>query len=106
MYVICSSVRGLFDEDRSIQIASIYGLLNIVTRPLGRCFATDSKGPLIIILLGGYMGDVAYQWYGVNAKKYIVLACGVLVGFMSIALGLYIDHQGQSPPSCMPLSFI
>lgn len=45
------------------------------------------------------MADVAYQRYGVNAKKYIVLACGVLVGFMSIALGLYIDRQGHSPPS-------
>lgn len=45
------------------------------------------------------MGDLVYRWYGVTAKKHLVLACGVLMGFMSIALGLYIDHHGHPSPS-------
>lgn len=39
------------------------------------------------------MGDVAYRWYGVRGKKYLVLGLGVLQGAMSLAWGLYIDRH-------------
>lgn len=69
-----------FDRTNFItQIASIYGLLNIITRPVG-----------------GYMGDIAYRWYGVRGKKYLVLGLGVLQGAMSLAWGLYIDRNDAS----------
>jgi MFS transporter, NNP family, nitrate/nitrite transporter len=57
-------------------------LLNIFTRPFG-----------------GYAGDIVYKWYGVRAKKHLTIACGILTGFMSIALGLYIDHHNNPSPS-------
>ena len=46
------------------------------------------------------MGDIVYRRPGVNAKKYLVLICGVLMGFMSVALGLYVDHHNHPSPSC------
>ena len=70
------------DSQLSIQVASIYGLLNIFTRPFG-----------------GYLADIIYQRYGVTMKKHLVLLCGVLMGFMSIALGLYMDHHDHPSPS-------
>ena len=75
-YVIMSGVS---------QIASIFGLLNVVTRPLG-----------------GYMGDLAYRWYGVRGKKYLVLGLGVLQGAMSLAWGLYLDRSDASCKSYYP----
>lgn len=59
-------------------------MLNIFTRPLG-----------------GYLGDVAYKWYGVPGKKYLVLALGVLQGVMSLAWGLYMDRSAPSRTSIL-----
>ena len=60
----------------SVQLTSIIGLLNFVTRPLG-----------------GYLGDVLYRRFGVPGKKYLTLACGISQGAMGLALGLYIDSR-------------
>ncbi|KIP04508.1 hypothetical protein PHLGIDRAFT_15171, partial [Phlebiopsis gigantea 11061_1 CR5-6] len=68
-----------FDQTKSGYIASIFGLLNVVTRPLG-----------------GYMGDLAHRWYGVQGKKYLVLVLGALQGAMSLAWGLYLDRSDAS----------
>ncbi|GBE78767.1 Nitrate transporter [Sparassis crispa] len=65
-----------FGQTKSGYIASIYGLLNVWTRPFG-----------------GYLGDVIYRRFGVPGKKYLMLVLGILQGFMSIALGLYIDSR-------------
>lgn len=51
-------------------IASTYGLLNIVTRPLG-----------------GYIADKLYSRYGVKSKKYFTLALGMGQGIMAIGFG-------------------
>ena len=53
--------------------------MNVITRPVG-----------------GYLGDIAYRYYGVPGKKYLVLALGVLQGAMSLAWGLYIDRHNAS----------
>lgn len=55
-------------------VASIFGLLNIFARPFG-----------------GILADVLYRKHGVPGKKYLTLACGVLLGALSIALGFYVD---------------
>ena len=66
------------------EIASIYGLLNLCSRPAG-----------------GYLGDVVYRKYGVPGKNYLVLLTGVLQGLLSIGIGVYIDHNvsdAMTPP--------
>lgn len=68
-----------FGQTRCGYIASIFGLLNVFSRPLG-----------------GYMGDVVYQRWGVPGKKYLVLALGVLQGALSLAWGLYLDRHAAS----------
>ncbi|EKM57612.1 uncharacterized protein PHACADRAFT_206503 [Phanerochaete carnosa HHB-10118-sp] len=68
-----------FGQTRCGYLASIFGLLNVFSRPLG-----------------GYLGDVVYRYYGVPGKKYLVLALGVLQGAMSLAWGLYIDRHDAS----------
>jgi len=65
-----------FGQTKSGDIASTYGLLNVITRPLG-----------------GYLGDVVYRKYGVPGKKYLTLLCGAIQGALSIALGFYIDSK-------------
>ncbi|KDQ57288.1 hypothetical protein JAAARDRAFT_70218 [Jaapia argillacea MUCL 33604] len=65
-----------FGQTKAGYIASIFGLLNIVTRPLG-----------------GYFGDFIYRYRGVPGKKYLTITCGLLQGLMSIGLGLYMDSH-------------
>ncbi|GJE85170.1 nitrate transporter [Phanerochaete sordida] len=68
-----------FGQTRCGYIASIFGLLNVFTRPFG-----------------GYLGDAVYRWWGVPGKKYLVLALGLLQGAMSLAWGLYLDRHHAS----------
>ncbi|KAI0338848.1 nitrate transporter [Trametopsis cervina] len=72
-----------FGQTTSGYIASIYGMLNIFTRPFG-----------------GYLGDLIYKKYGVRGKKYLVLITGLVQGVLSVGLGVYIDHgrSASSPP--------
>ncbi|KAH9947041.1 major facilitator superfamily domain-containing protein [Amylocystis lapponica] len=65
-----------FGQTKSGYVAAIYGLMNVYSRPLG-----------------GYIGDLVYIRWGVPGKKYLTLALGALQGFMSLALGLYIDSR-------------
>jgi len=72
-----------FGQTKSGYITSLYGLLNIWTRPSG-----------------GLIGDIVYKYWGVPGKKYWMLSVGILQGAMSIALGLYIDKfqdKGEKP---------
>ncbi|KAK7682148.1 hypothetical protein QCA50_014735 [Cerrena zonata] len=64
-----------FGQTKAGYVASIFGLLNVFTRPLG-----------------GYFGDLVFAKYRVPGKKYLTLACGLLQGLLSLALGLYIDN--------------
>ncbi|UJR11799.1 hypothetical protein I4U23_015979 [Adineta vaga] len=51
--------------------AAIFGLLNIVTRPLG-----------------GYISDVLYRYKGLNAKKWWIIFLGVIQAIFFICIGL------------------
>ncbi|KAI6043895.1 major facilitator superfamily domain-containing protein [Pisolithus marmoratus] len=65
-----------FGQTKAGYIASIFGFLNIFTRPLG-----------------GYFGDLTYTKFGVPGKKYLLLILGIAQGLLSIGLGLYIDNN-------------
>ncbi|TCD62455.1 hypothetical protein EIP91_006882 [Steccherinum ochraceum] len=83
---------GLFrtlGQTKAGYIASIYGLLNVFTRPLG-----------------GYFGDLIYKKYGIFGKKYLMLVCGVMQGIFSIGLGVYIDHHDKPMLSVVIVLFI
>ncbi|KIM31986.1 hypothetical protein M408DRAFT_318374 [Serendipita vermifera MAFF 305830] len=60
-------------------LASVFGLLNIFTRPFG-----------------GYLGDVVYKRYGAPGKKYLTLFCGFTQGAVALALGLYVQKKVES----------
>ncbi|KZV71120.1 nitrate transporter [Peniophora sp. CONT] len=68
-----------FDQTKAGYIASIFGLLNIFTRPFG-----------------GYLSDVIYTRFGVKGKKYLMIALGISQGLFAVGLGVYID-QHHSP---------
>jgi len=72
-----------FGQTKAGYLTSLYGLLNLWTRPTG-----------------GFIGDILYKRYGVPGKKYNMIACGFFQGAMAIAFGLYIDHNlknGEKP---------
>ncbi|EPQ53161.1 nitrate/nitrite porter [Gloeophyllum trabeum ATCC 11539] len=69
-----------FGQTKAGYVSGVYGLINIVTRPMG-----------------GYLGDLVYQRYGVPGKKYLTISCGVIQGLLSVGLGVYID--GRPHPS-------
>jgi len=68
-----------FNQTKAGYVASVFGLLNIFTRPLG-----------------GYVGDVIYRRFGVSGKKYAMVSCGALQGLFAIGLGIYIDRGNPS----------
>ncbi|KAH8091841.1 nitrate transporter [Cristinia sonorae] len=68
-----------FGQTKAGYVASIYGLLNVFTRPLG-----------------GYSGDIIYRRFGISGKKYLMLVCGVMQGLLSIGLGIYADSAESS----------
>ncbi|KAJ7159435.1 nitrate/nitrite porter [Mycena filopes] len=55
---------------------SIFGLLNLVTRPLG-----------------GFLGDAVYRKYGTRGKKFVMLFCGVGMGVGFLGGGLYLQNH-------------
>jgi len=67
---------GTFGQTKAGYYASIFGFLNLVTRPFG-----------------GYMGDLVYRRGGVRAKKYLTITLGLLQGAVSLAMGLWMAHQ-------------
>jgi NNP family nitrate/nitrite transporter-like MFS transporter len=69
-------------------LASIFGLLNIITRPLG-----------------GYFADLLYRKYGTPAvKKHFVLALGCLQGVLTLGFGgLLISSKSPSLAGMMIL---
>ncbi|KAL4063927.1 major facilitator superfamily domain-containing protein [Scleroderma yunnanense] len=65
-----------FGQTKAGYIASIFGFLNLFTRPLG-----------------GYFSDLIYKKWGVPGKKYLTIFLGVAQGLLSLGLGLYIDNH-------------
>lgn len=56
--------------------ASVFGLLNIVTRPLG-----------------GILSDMLYRRYGVGIKKYWMLGLGIGQGVLTIGFGILLKNE-------------
>ena len=65
-------------------IASLYGFLNVFTRPLG-----------------GYVADRLYAKFGIKAKKYCCLTLGALQGVFTIGFGKYL--QSSPAPGIAPI---
>jgi len=65
-----------FDQTKAGYYTSIFGLLNIFTRPFG-----------------GLVGDLIYKRLGTNGKKYWTLFCGIIMGVSFLAGGLYLHHN-------------
>lgn len=58
--------------------ASVFGLLNIVTRPLG-----------------GILADLLYAKYGVWIKKYFTLGLGIGQGIFTIGFGMLLKNEAK-----------
>lgn len=84
----------LMDIDKNLTLlnagylASVFGLLNIWTRPFG-----------------GYVADRLYVRFGVAAKKWITLVLGVLQGVFTVGFGYYI-HNLEHPDLGVVMGFI
>ncbi|KAJ7719244.1 nitrate/nitrite porter [Mycena maculata] len=72
-------IRG-FGQDRAGYYTSIFGFLNLVTRPFG-----------------GYLGDIVYRRYGTKGKKFLTLFCGLVMGAGFLAGGLYLQNNHAAP---------
>ncbi|KDE09326.1 hypothetical protein MVLG_00642 [Microbotryum lychnidis-dioicae p1A1 Lamole] len=64
-----------FGQLKAGYYASIFGFLNVWTRPLG-----------------GILGDMIGKRWGPQGKKYATLTCGFLQGVVSLAYGLHTLH--------------
>ncbi|KZT38056.1 nitrate/nitrite porter [Sistotremastrum suecicum HHB10207 ss-3] len=76
---LSNSLFGIYPklgQTKAGYITSTYGLLNIVTRPLG-----------------GYLGDKIYKRLGVPGKKYFTLIFGLCQGLLTLGLGIYLDKK-------------
>jgi NNP family nitrate/nitrite transporter-like MFS transporter len=62
-----------FDQTTAGYYTSVFGFLNLVTRPFG-----------------GFAGDWVYRWSGTAGKKYWTLFCGLAMGASFLAAGLYL----------------
>ncbi|CAF5036276.1 unnamed protein product [Rotaria magnacalcarata] len=61
----------VWDSQTAGKWAAVFGLLNVITRPLG-----------------GYISDLLYQSKGLNAKKWWLIFLGVMQGIFFISIGV------------------
>lgn len=57
-------------------LASVYGLLNVFTRPLG-----------------GAVADLLYSRYAVRSKKYLCLILGIMQGAFTVGFGKFMQSS-------------
>uniref|UniRef100_A0A8H7XXD5 Nitrate/nitrite transporter n=1 Tax=Psilocybe cubensis TaxID=181762 RepID=A0A8H7XXD5_PSICU len=76
LFTLFSKRRPGFTQTTAGYYTSIFGLLNIVTRPLG-----------------GYLGDVIYRYYGTRGKKVWTVICGLIMGASLLAGGFYLQNH-------------
>ncbi|BGP16635.1 hypothetical protein JCM10213_000449 [Rhodosporidiobolus nylandii] len=72
-----------FGQLKAGYYASTFGFLNFVTRPFG-----------------GYLGDMVYRRWGIQAKKWLTISMGFLQGMFSLGFGIYSLQKynaGQRP---------
>ncbi|KAJ7909482.1 nitrate/nitrite porter [Mycena leptocephala] len=80
LFNLFSKKIGGFDQNRAGYYTSIFGFLNLVTRPFG-----------------GYLGDVIYRKYGTKGKKFLTLFCGIVMGVGFLAGGVYLQNNHAAP---------
>ncbi|CAA7263901.1 unnamed protein product [Cyclocybe aegerita] len=85
LYHLFATKRQGFDQTTAGYYTSIFGFLNLVTRPLG-----------------GYLGDVVYRYYGTRGKKIWTLACGLIMGASMIGGGFYLQNTRVNGDSELP----
>ncbi|KAF5334644.1 hypothetical protein D9611_011951 [Ephemerocybe angulata] len=73
LYTLYNKRLDGFDQKTAGYYTSVFGFLNIVTRPFG-----------------GYVGDVVYRRWGTAGKKWWTLACGLIMGASTIGGGFYL----------------
>jgi len=86
LFALFNPKRPDFTQTQAGYYTSIFGLLNIVTRPLG-----------------GYVGDVIYRFYGTKGKKAWIILCGFIMGATFLAGGLYLRSIEQSGDASLPI---
>jgi NNP family nitrate/nitrite transporter-like MFS transporter len=69
-----------FDQTKAGYYTSVFGFLNLVTRPVG-----------------GFLGDAVYRRWGTKGKKYWTLLCGLLMGVGFFAGGMYLQNNHAAP---------
>jgi len=77
-----------FDQTTAGYYTSIFGFLNLVTRPLG-----------------GYVADLLYRSFGTRGKKVWTLFCGLIMGAALIGGGFYIENH-RTPTNSPSLATI
>ncbi|KAJ3504172.1 hypothetical protein NLJ89_g8076 [Agrocybe chaxingu] len=85
LYHLFATKRQDFDQTTAGYYTSIFGFLNLVTRPLG-----------------GYLGDVVYRYYGTRGKKIWTIACGLIMGGSMIGGGFYLQNTRVNGDSELP----
>ncbi|PPQ70963.1 hypothetical protein CVT25_012098 [Psilocybe cyanescens] len=68
-----------FTQTTAGYYTSIFGFLNLITRPFG-----------------GYLGDVIYRYYGTRGKKMWTLLTGLIMGASLLAAGFYLQNRRHS----------
>ncbi|KAF8887007.1 putative high affinity nitrate transporter [Gymnopilus junonius] len=77
LFTLFQKKRRGFTQTTAGYYTSIFGFLNIVTRPFG-----------------GYLGDAVYRRFGTKGKKVWTLVSGFIMGVSLLAGGLYLQkHQ-------------
>ncbi|KXN90612.1 Nitrate transporter [Leucoagaricus sp. SymC.cos] len=75
-----------FTQTTAGYYTSIFGFLNIVTRPFG-----------------GYLGDVLYRSFGTKGKKIWTLLCGLIMGVTLLAGGFYLQKNRINGDAQLPI---
>jgi len=86
LFSLFNPKRPGFTQTQAGYYTSIFGFLNIVTRPLG-----------------GYIGDVIYRFYGTKGKKAWTILCGLIMGATFLAGGLYLQNVQRSGNASLPI---
>ncbi|KAG6916079.1 hypothetical protein DXG01_008553 [Tephrocybe rancida] len=82
LYTLFNKRISGFDQTQAGFYTSIFGFLNVFTRPFG-----------------GYVGDRVYRVWGTQGKKYWMLFCGLIMGVSCLAGGLYLaGHEEPKIP--------
>ncbi|KAF9446724.1 putative high affinity nitrate transporter protein 2 [Macrolepiota fuliginosa MF-IS2] len=76
LFSLYSGKRPGFTQATAGYYTSIFGFLNIVTRPFG-----------------GYFGDVLYRSFGTKGKKIWTLLCGLIMGITLLVGGFYLQRH-------------